>query len=102
MARLTGLAVLLVMLVVVAWRASGVMAERRLCNRRVGRSPLEGDLRRLGVPRNSEVISWKTLERLRVEAAAGADSGPRSSIGGGRWKVNLRLGGGTVTGSDPA
>jgi hypothetical protein len=77
------------------------MAERRLCSRRVGRSPLEDDLRRLGVPRSSEVMSWKTLERLRVEAAASAESGPRSSVAGGRWKVNLRPGGETVTGSDP-
>jgi hypothetical protein len=63
---------------------SGVMAERRLCSRRLGRSPLEDDLRRLGVPRSSEVISRKTLERLRVEAVVGAGSGVCSSVGSGR------------------
>jgi hypothetical protein len=80
------------MLVLVAWRTIGVRAERRFCNRRVGRSPLEDDLRRFGVPINSEVMSWKTLERLRVVAVAGGGTGTCSSVGDGRWNVNLRVG----------
>ena len=79
-----GLFVWLAVLVLVAWRAIGVMAERRLCNRRAGLSPFEDDLRLLGVPRSSDVMSWKTLERLRVVAIAGGGTGGCSSVGGGR------------------
>jgi hypothetical protein len=80
------------MLALVAWRTIGVIAERRLCNRRAGRSPFEDDLRLFGVPISSEVISWKTLERLRVETVAGGGSGDSSSVDEGMWKVNLRVG----------
>jgi hypothetical protein len=92
MDRLMGLIVWSTMLALVAWRAIGVMAERRLCNRRAGRSPFEDDLRRFGVPISSEVISWKTLERLRVEVVAGGGSGVSSSVDEGIWNVNLRVG----------
>ena len=78
------------------------MAERRLCSRRAGRSPLEDDLRRFGVPLNSEVISWKTLERLRVEVIAGGGSGGSSSVDDGRWNVNLRAGNEPGIGIDSA
>lgn len=92
MERLMGLIVWLAMVVLVVWRAIGVMAERRLCSRRTGRSPFEDDLRRFGVPISSEVISWKTLERLRIEAVAGGEFGASSSVDDGIWKVNLRVG----------
>lgn len=78
-----GLVVWLVMLALVAWRAIGVMAERRLCNRRTGRSPLTDDLRWFGVPVSSEVMSWKTLERLRVVVVAGGKTGASSSVDDG-------------------
>ena len=57
MERLMGLIVWLERVVLVAWRAIGVMAERRLCSRRTGRSPFDDDLRRFGVPISSEVMS---------------------------------------------
>ena len=82
MVRLIGLIVWSAMLALVAWRTIGVRAERRLCSRRTGRSPFE-DLRRFGVPLSSEVISWKTLERLRVEAVAGGILGASSSVDDG-------------------
>ena len=95
-----GLIVWLARVVLVAWRAIGVMAERRLCSRRTGRSPFEDDLRRFGVPISSEVMSWKTLERLRVEAAVGR--GSSSSVDDGRWNVNLRAGNEPGIGIDSA
>jgi len=92
MERLVGLIVWLAMLALVSWRAIGVMAERRLCSRRAGRSPFIDDLRWFGVPISSEVISWKTLERLRVETVAGGGSGVSSSVDDAMWKENLRVG----------
>ena len=90
MERSMGLILWLVMLALVVWRVIGVRAERRLCRRRVGRSPLEDDLRRFGVPVSSEAMSWKTLERLRVAAIVGRGTGVSSSAD--RCKVNLRVG----------
>ena len=78
------------------------MAERRLCSRRAGRSPFKDDLRRFGVPLNSEVISWKTLERLRVEAGVVGGLGGSSSVDDGRWNVNLRAGNEPGIGIDSA
>lgn len=37
-------------------------------------------------------MSWKTLERLRVEAVAGGGTGASSSVDEGTWNVNLRVG----------
>ena len=102
MVRLMGLNVWLARVVLVAWRAIGVMAERRLCSRRTGRSPFEDDLRRFGVPISSEVISWKTLERLRSVVVAGGGFGSSSSVDDGRWNVNLRAGNEPGIGIDSA
>ena len=78
-----GLMVWLAMLALVAWRTIGVMAERRLCSRRAGRSPFEDSLRWFRVPISSEVMSWKTLERLRVVVVAGGETGASSSVDNG-------------------
>lgn len=44
------------------------------------------------MPISSEVISWKTLERLRVETVADGGTGASSSVEKGTWNVNLRAG----------
>lgn len=79
------------MLLTVALRVIGAMAERRLCNRRTGRSPRKDDLRRFGVPRNSDAMSSRTLGRLRIVGMSGAISVAWCSVGGGGCRENLRV-----------
>lgn len=84
-----GLVVSLAILVMVPCRLIGAMAERRLCSRRRGRSPREDDFRRLGLPLNSDAMSWMMLERLRIVKASGGISVACGSTDGGICRESL-------------